>query len=126
MTRRGQVSFPLKTLAATLDRDPAYTGSVSLVGDEDAVITGIAPLATASSGDLSHLSAPRYRRYLDECRAGALLLTEPDLDAWKGPAIVVTDPYLAYARLSQCFRTSCALKEGVDASAQVAPTRTES
>lgn len=91
-----------------------------LVG-EDVLITGIASLANASVDQLSFLSNTRYRSSLSASTAGAVLVTVKDQDAVCSSAIVVEDPYLAYAELSSLFETVDQCPVGIDLTASVSP-----
>jgi len=95
-----------------------------LVGEGDIVIRGIASLGSAGPDDLSHLSSASYRAQLTTTRAAALILREGDLERWRGPALVVQNPYLAFARASQLFARLPELAEGVHPGAQVDPSAT--
>ena len=72
----------------------------------DVQITGIASLADARPGQLSHLSSPTYASALATTSATAVLLRESDLASCTTIAVVVANPYWAYARLSQEFEVS--------------------
>ncbi len=109
------------TLAELADRL-----SARLVGDPAIRITGLGSLASAGPDDISHLSSPAYRRQLGTTRAGAVILAEKDLALWQGPALVVDDPYLAFARVSQLFARLPELPVGVDPIARVDPAATVS
>ncbi len=85
----------LGEIAAQLDGE--------LRGDPAAIITGIAPLATAQAGQLSFLANRKYRPQLAACRAAAVLLDAASAAHYPGDAIVVADPYLAFARVSGLF-----------------------
>ena len=74
-----------------------------LVGDGDVRLAGLAPIDTARPGDLTHLSSPAWRRCLDDCLASAVLVTAADAPRVPTTALVVDDPYLAYARASRLF-----------------------
>jgi len=73
----------------------------SVVGDENILVTSIATLKSAQSGQISFLSNPKYRSQLLESQASAFLLREQDLEGFDGNAIVVNDPYVAYAIIAQ-------------------------
>lgn len=73
-----------------------------LVG-EDRQICGIGTLKSASESQLSFLSNSRYRDELARTQAGVVLVRSEDSGQVPKSAIVVADPYLAYARLSQLF-----------------------
>jgi len=74
-----------------------------VIGDPQISIDSLATLANATSGQLSFLSNPKYRKQLGCTRASAVLLTKQDAEGFQGNAVVVEDPYLAYARLTQVF-----------------------
>jgi UDP-3-O-[3-hydroxymyristoyl] glucosamine N-acyltransferase len=104
-------TFTLQELAEAL--------SARLVGEPGTRITGLASLATAGPGELSHLSSPTYRPQLATTRASAVILGERDLELWNGPALVTANPYLAFARTSQLFARIPELEEGVHPTARL-------
>ncbi len=63
----------------------------------------IGPLATADDSTLSFLSHPRYRAQLDASAAGCVLVQPAlrDAVAARPAAVLVDDPYHAFARLTQ-------------------------
>ena len=67
------------------------------------------------------LANTQYRKYLASTRAGAVLLSSDDVEGYPGAAIIVSDPYLAYARASHLFETRPAFSSGVHPTAVVAP-----
>jgi UDP-3-O-[3-hydroxymyristoyl] glucosamine N-acyltransferase len=92
----------------------------TLRGDQDRNITGLATLQEAGPDQLSFLANPQYRRFLTETKAGAVLLKAADAEAYSGDALVVPDPYLAYARISHLFDPKPKASVGVHPSAVVA------
>jgi UDP-3-O-[3-hydroxymyristoyl] glucosamine N-acyltransferase len=109
------VSEPTFTLAALAE----LTGA-RCIGDPRTLISGLGSLANAAPGQISHLSASGYRGLLDASNASAVILRAADAHRWKGNALVVDEPYLAFARISQLFARVPDLSEGVDPSARVA------
>ena len=93
----------------------------SLRGDAARVIDGLATLQEAGPSQLSFLANTQYRKYLASTRAGAVLLSSDDVQGYPGAAIIVSDPYLAYARASHLFETRPAFSSGVHPTAVVAP-----
>ena len=75
----------------------------TLRGTADRKITGLATLQEAGPAQLSFLANPQYRKYLADTQAGAVLLKAADAEAYAGDALLVPDPYLAYARISHLF-----------------------
>ncbi len=92
-----------------------------LVGDGDTLITGLGSLQGARPGQISHLSSAAYRRYLEGTAASAVIMNPADASLWPGPALVVDNPYLAFARIPQLFDTPPELPQGVADGAHVHP-----
>lgn len=95
-----------------------------LVG-EDRQISGIGTLKSASESQLSFLSNSRYRDELEKTQAGVVLVRSEDSGQVPKSAIVVADPYLAYARLSRLFapdytESSNSTSANIDPTAEVA------
>jgi len=89
---------------------------------DNLAITGVATLADAGPGELSHLSSPGYAHLLPQTRAGVVLLREADLPNCPTAAIVVADPYWAYAVITQQFEVSLQCAAGIAATASVDPS----
>ncbi len=92
----------------------------SLRGDAAQVIDGLATLQEAGPTQLSFLANAKYRKYLSTSRAAAVLLSAEDAGSFGGSAIIVSDPYLAYARASHLFETRPAVRAGIHPTAIVA------
>ncbi|MGU9850817.1 UDP-3-O-(3-hydroxymyristoyl)glucosamine N-acyltransferase [Pseudomonas koreensis] len=93
----------------------------TLRGDPEKQITGLATLQEAGPAQLSFLANPQYRKYLASSQAAALLLKEADAEDFTGNALVVPDPYLAYARISHLFDPKPKAAAGVHPTAVIAP-----
>ncbi|WP_295529281.1 UDP-3-O-(3-hydroxymyristoyl)glucosamine N-acyltransferase [uncultured Pseudacidovorax sp.] len=103
-----------------------------LLGDAAMMVERLAPLAAAGPTSVSFLSHPRYRKDLLASRAGCVIVAPAMRDeaAARGACVVVDDPYLYFARLTQLWkaRHGSAQPAGihpsavVDASADVHPT----
>ena len=72
-------------------------------GNGDTLITGLATLHDAGPEDLAFLANPSYLRFLQDTHAAGVLIREEHKDACPVPALVLKDPYLGYATLSQLF-----------------------
>ena len=114
MPKAGKHSFSLGELAGDL--------GASVVGDSELRITGLGSLEAATSGQISHYSSHAYRGFLQRTAASALILNEDDRNEWSGPALIVDNPYLAFARVSQKFASLPLLSPGVHTTAIIAPT----
>jgi UDP-3-O-[3-hydroxymyristoyl] glucosamine N-acyltransferase len=91
-------------------------------GDRTRSITGLANLALADSTQLSFLANPKYKKFLDDTRAGAVILTAELAAAARFDCLISANPYLSYAKATHLFDRRPRLPSGVDASATVAPT----
>lgn len=96
-----------------------------LIGPDQLPIEGLAPLESAGPSQLSFLSHPKYQSQLPLSKAGCVIVS-PAMEALavqRGPAIVVAEPYLYFARLTQLWkrRHGRAADVGVDPSASVHP-----
>lgn len=107
------------TLTMTLGQLAEALGA-TLKGPEALQITGLATLQEAGPGQLSFLANPQYRKYLDNCQAAAVLLKAADAEGFAGNALIVADPYLAYARISHLFDPKPKAVAGIHPSAVVA------
>jgi UDP-3-O-[3-hydroxymyristoyl] glucosamine N-acyltransferase len=92
----------------------------TLRGAADKEITGLATLQEAGPGQVSFLANPQYRKFLAVTQASAVLLKPADADAYVGDALLVADPYLAYARISHLFDPKPKALSGVHPTAVVA------
>jgi len=91
-------------------------------GDRARALTGMASLVQAEAAQLSFLANPKYRKFLETTRAGAVILpAELAVDA-RFDCLISADPYLSYARASRLFERRPRLPAGVDSSAIVAPS----
>ena len=77
-----------------------------LHGDASLVVTGLAPLETATPQHLSFLSNPRYQQQLLASQAGCVIVAPQMADAAvsRGACIVADNPYLYFAKLTQLWK----------------------
>ncbi len=71
-----------------------------LKGDAESIVDSVSALQDAKPGSISFLSNSKYRRYLSNTSATAVILSEEYLDECPVAALVCDNPYLAYARIS--------------------------
>lgn len=103
----------------TLAQLAEYLGA-TLRGNPEEQVTGLATLQEAGPQHLSFLANAQYRKYLASCRAAAVLLNPTDAEQYLGTALIVANPYLAYARVSHLFETRPAAVVGIHPTAVVA------
>jgi UDP-3-O-[3-hydroxymyristoyl] glucosamine N-acyltransferase len=92
----------------------------TLRGDSAIVVSGLATLQEAGPAQLSFLANAQYRKFLPDTRAAAVLLSPRDAEGYEGAALVVANPYLAYARASHLFETRPPAVNGAHPSAIIA------
>ena len=93
---------------------------MALAIDGTHLIECVAPIHAATAKAITFVANPRFRRHLTETNAGAVLLTAELAEHCPAAAIVVEDPYLAYARIAQKLHPRRRLPGGVHASAVLA------
>lgn len=72
----------------------------SIIGDASTIVTGIASLSAAQTGQISFANGGKYLKLLSSCKASAFVLTENDASQTSKPVIVVENPYQYFAKLS--------------------------
>jgi len=92
-----------------------------LRGNGDTLIRSVATIQHAGPGAITFLSNNRYRRYLAETRAAAVILAPADADICPVPALVSDNPYLLYARVATLLTTTLTSQKGIDVDAKVHP-----
>jgi UDP-3-O-[3-hydroxymyristoyl] glucosamine N-acyltransferase len=90
-----------------------------LHGDAESEVDSVATLQDAGPGSISFLSNSKYRRYLSDSNAAAVILAEDDLDECPAAALVCDNPYLAYARICAYMHPVVKKSAGQHASAVV-------
>ncbi|MEH6652161.1 MAG: UDP-3-O-(3-hydroxymyristoyl)glucosamine N-acyltransferase [Motiliproteus sp.] len=105
----------------SLDQIAEHLGA-KLIGDPQIQINGVQALDKAGQGQLSFLSNPRYRKNLSTTLASAVMVKADQADNCTTAALVVDDPYLAYALISGWFDTRPGHKAGVSDKAMIDPT----
>jgi UDP-3-O-[3-hydroxymyristoyl] glucosamine N-acyltransferase len=107
------MKLTVKELAARLD--------CPYEGDGDAVVTGVAALEAAESGDLVFLAAPKFRALLEKTRASAAIL--PPGEPLPGiPVLRAADPQRAFVRATHFFYQPYRPEPGLHPTAVVSPS----
>ena len=92
------VDFSLGEIAAYLDAE--------VRGDSKLRIAGLSTLHDAGDGQLAFLDNPKYTKQLATTKASAVILTSDNAANFAGNCVIVSQPYLAYARISSWFDLS--------------------
>ncbi|MCR9935047.1 UDP-3-O-(3-hydroxymyristoyl)glucosamine N-acyltransferase [Vibrio antiquarius] len=107
----------MKTL--TLAELATITGG-ELFGDESLVVSRVAPMDKAQEGDVTFLSNPKYAKHLSECQATVVMVKAEHKEQCVGNALVVSDPYVAFARVVQEMDTTPKPADDIAPSAVIA------
>lgn len=111
----GKLSGKVKTLGELA----SFLGA-RLVGDPDATVVGLAAIQSATPGTLSFIANPKYQSWLGDTQATAVILSESLLARCPCNALVIDNPYLAYAKVSHLFATEALNPPGIHPSAVIA------
>lgn len=90
-------------------------------GDATTRVQRVATIQNAASGSIAFLANPKYRRYLAETGASAVILSPEDAAEWQGPALVTKNPYVLYARVAAALSPPPPFQGGVHPRAWVDP-----
>ena len=74
-----------------------------LVGEPTTEIHSISTIQNASSGCISFLANPKYKKFLSDTQASAVIIGPENESDLRGSGIIVDDPYAAYAIISSMF-----------------------
>ena len=108
------VDFSLGEIAAYLDAE--------VRGDSKLRIAGLSTLHDAGDGQLAFLANPKYTKQLATTKASAVILTSDNAANFSGNCVIVSQPYLAYARISSWFDLSPVKLGSIHPSAVIDPT----
>ncbi len=111
MSNQQKTQFTLTELVSGLD--------VSIVGNADCLIHGVAAIQKAEPGQIAFLMNPLYKKHLATTNASAVILTKEDSSACPTNAIVCRDPYYIYAKIAANFAHKPAVNLGVHPSAVI-------
>ncbi|MDA9557217.1 UDP-3-O-(3-hydroxymyristoyl)glucosamine N-acyltransferase [Vibrio sp.] len=102
----------------TLAEVAQITGG-EVIGDSSAVIERLAPMDKGQEGDITFLSNPKYAKHLADCQATAVMVKPAQADLCPKNALVVDDPYVAFAKVTQALDTTPAAASDIAASAVI-------
>lgn len=91
-----------------------------LHGDASSQVQGMATLANASANQISFLANTNYQHQLKSTQAGAALIKAESLSECPCNALVLADPYIAFAKCSHLFDPAPKPTGAIHASAVVA------
>lgn len=106
------LSFTLKEIAEKI--------GATVEGDENCLISSLATLASAESGQIAFLANKKYKKQLSTSLASAVILA-PDCQAdFSGNKLVMDNPYLGFALTAQLLDTTPNPADNIHPSAVIA------
>ena len=93
-----------------------------LIGDPNLLINSVASLETAHQNSISFFNNPKYSDLLKSTKAAVVIVNRDDLPDRSGTSIVIDNPYLYFAKVSQLLNPSKPLKKEVHKSAIIHPS----
>ena len=106
----------------TLGALAQHLGATLQGGDPATDIVALATLSSAGAGELSFFANPRYLQQLRQTSAEAVLIRPEQAGDCPVAALIVDDPYLAFARASQLFDWRRPVVPGIHHTAVIAET----
>lgn len=95
-------------------------GAKLVASDEQLIVTGIGTLEDSSAEQVTFLANPSYRKLLATTKAAAVIIHPDMLDECTVAALVMNNPYVGFAKLSQIFDNLPPQNPGVHSTAVVA------
>ncbi|MCL9776035.1 UDP-3-O-(3-hydroxymyristoyl)glucosamine N-acyltransferase [Vibrio methylphosphonaticus] len=90
-----------------------------LHGDGETRIHAVAPMDSAGKGEITFLTNAKYAKHLADSHASAVMVKASELEHCRTNALVVADPYIAYAKVAQALDSTPKAAEGIAASAVI-------
>lgn len=95
-----------------------------IIGDENALITGVSPIENGEKGHLSFIAQERFSQYLETSDCSVLIVSENIItqDTYKQTIITVKDAYLSFQVLMNLYMEMQGRKEGVEQGSSIHET----
>lgn len=87
-----------------------------IIGDENALITGVSPIEGGETGHLSFIAQDRFSHYLDTTKCSVIIVSEKLLskDIYNPTVIAVKDAYLSFQVLMNLYQEMQGKKQGIE------------
>ncbi|WP_455203877.1 UDP-3-O-(3-hydroxymyristoyl)glucosamine N-acyltransferase [Kaarinaea lacus] len=95
--------------------------NAELLGDGECRIDSVATLNNAKTGAISFLANPSFRSSLSSTAASAVIISDAERNNVVTNALIVDDPYVAYAKIATLLHPHTNTETGIHASAVVSP-----
>ena len=90
-----------------------------IIGDAECEISNVSTLQAANRQQISFLANSKYKKYLPTSQAGAVIVSKEMAELVKNSAIVVDDPYVAYAKIATLLNPPKKITTGISPTAIV-------
>ena len=77
--------------------------NAEVIGDDQLIISRLAPIISAEPGELTFLLGGRYQQFLSKTNASAVILTQTHAAEYAGVSLIVDNPESAFAKLARLF-----------------------
>ena len=108
------MTWDLKTIAE-------HIGGI-VQGDDTLQVDSFGTLQNAEKNQISFLSNTKYKKYLADSQAGAIIVNADMAEFVLSNAIIVTDPYVAYAKAATLLNPNIIQQQGIHPTAVISPT----
>lgn len=112
------MAISLKQLALQIEQQTGL--DVEVCGDGEFQVESIATLVKAKSQQISFLANAKYKKYLSETEAGAVILAKAQQDDFTGHRLVMENPYAGFAITAQILDSTPSQRDGIHPTATVA------
>ncbi len=87
-----------------------------IIGDRNALITGVSPVEHGEAGHLSFVAQKRFAKYLDESKCAVLIVSKAILEDkhYQPTLIVVDDAYLSFQVLMNLYQEMKGRRTGIE------------
>lgn len=93
--------------------------ALSVQGDANAIVLGVATLSGAQPHQLAFLANSKYRNQLPGSQAGIVVLRAEDAELAPRTALIARDPYSAFAKIAALFEPRPQRPAGIHPSADI-------
>ena len=90
-----------------------------IIGDAECEISNVSTLQAANRQQISFLANSKYKKYLPTSQAGAVIVSKEMVELVKNSAIVVDDPYVAYAKIATLLNPPKKITTGISPTAMI-------
>lgn len=112
------MAITLSKIAAKITEETGLQTQV--LGDPNYAVHGISTLLKATSQQISFLANPKYKKYLNDTKAGAVIVAKAQSDDYDGHRIVMDNPYAGFAITAQLLDSTPAQVDGIHPTATIA------